>query len=92
MTIGLLSGCRRVHRSAAHRVVLQRYARIAAGHRRRVSLRHQHFNLPTQRHDLLRAEPLLRHDLSSFPSSFPHNAWSKKARSGHNLNEAKVRR
>src|SRR5665811_841858 len=31
---------------------------------------------------LLRAEPLLRHNPSSFPSSFSHNAWSKKARSG----------
>jgi hypothetical protein len=35
-----------------------------------------------QRHNLLRAEPL-QHDQSSFPSSFSHNAWSKKARSGH---------
>jgi hypothetical protein len=50
-----------------------------------VSLRHRHFNLTKQRHDLLRAEPLLRHDQSSFPSSFSHNAWSKKARSGQVL-------
>src|SRR5674476_634597 len=34
---------------------------------------------------LLRAKPLLRHDPSSFPSSFSHNAWSRKARSGHAL-------
>src|ERR1017187_6578424 len=62
---------------------LQRYARIPAGHRRRFALCHQHLNLTKQRHDLLRAKPLLRHDPSSFPSSFSHNAWSRKARSGH---------
>src|ERR1035437_6997858 len=61
---------------------LQRYARIPAGHRRRVSLRHRYFDLAKQRYDLPRAEPLLRHNLSSFPSPFSHNAWSKKAQSG----------
>jgi hypothetical protein len=40
------------------------------------------FNLAKQRYDLLRAKPLLRHDPSSFPSSFSHNAWFKKARAG----------
>src|SRR5450631_4144743 len=64
---------------------LQRYARIPAGHRRRFALRHRHFNLAKQRYDLLRAKPLLRHDPSSFPSSFSHNAWFKKARAGHSL-------
>jgi hypothetical protein len=38
-----------------------------------------HLNLAKQRHDLLRAKPLLRHDPSSCPSSFFHIAWSKKA-------------
>ena len=43
---------------------------------------HRHFNLAKQHHDLLCAEPLLRHNKGSFPSSFSHIAWSKKARSG----------
>jgi hypothetical protein len=32
-------------------------------------LTHQHFNLAKGRYDLHRAEPLLRHDPSSFPWS-----------------------
>jgi len=63
-------------------ITLQRYARIPAGHWRRVSLRHRYFNLAKQRHDLLRTEPLLRHD-QLLSKLFSHNAWSKKARSGH---------
>src|ERR1035438_9128202 len=51
-------------------------------HTGRFTLCHQYFNLAKQRHDLLRTEPLLRHGQSSFPSTFSHIAWSKKARSG----------
>jgi hypothetical protein len=58
------------------------YPGIPAGFRGRFALRHQHFNLAKQRPDLLRTEPLLRHDPSSFPSAFSHIAWFKKARSG----------
>jgi len=47
------------------------------------ALTHRDFNLAKQRHDLLRAEMLLRHDQAPFQASFYQNAWSKKARSGH---------
>jgi diguanylate cyclase len=69
-------------------VTLLRNSGFPAGHRRGLTLRHQHFNLTEQHHDLLRAEPLLRHNQSSFPSSVSHKAWSKKARSGHGYNAA----
>src|SRR5664280_3254679 len=65
---------------------LQRYARIPAGHRRRFALCHRHFNLTKQRYDLLRAKPLLRHD-QLLSKLFSHNAWSKKARSGHPIDQ-----
>jgi hypothetical protein len=47
------------------------------GNRRRFALRHRHFNLAKQRYDLLRAEPLLRHD-QLLSKLFSHIAWSKK--------------
>jgi hypothetical protein len=46
-------------------------------------LRHQYFNLAKHHHDLLRAEPLLRHDPCSSPGPFSLKTWSKKLRSGH---------
>jgi hypothetical protein len=44
----------------------------------RIALTHRHFNLAKQRHDLLRAEPLLRHDPSSFPRQFLSNRLVQK--------------
>ena len=63
-------------------LALLRYSRIPAGHRCRFALCHRHLNLAKQRHDLLRAEPLLRHD-QLLSKLFSHNAWFKKARLGH---------
>jgi hypothetical protein len=48
----------------------------------RLSLTRRHFDLAKQRHYLLRAKPLLRHDQAPFQDSFYQTAWSKRARSG----------
>ena len=63
-------------------VTLLRNPGFSARQGRRFALRHQHFDLTKQHHNLLRGEPLLRHSQNSFPSSFSHKAWPKKAQSG----------
>src|SRR5450631_2601158 len=48
------------------------------GLRGRFALRHRHFTLAKQRHDLLRVKLLLRHDPSSFPNYSLTTLGSKK--------------
>ena len=49
-------------------VALLRYASFLARYRRRLALRHQHFNLTKQNNNLLRVKPLLRHLQAPLPS------------------------
>ena len=57
----------------SHEKLLVRFAR-----------RRRKFDLPKQRHDLLRARSLLRHDKTPLQTNFYQFVWYKKSQSGHN--------
>ena len=61
------SSCRRSPGSDTRHEALLRYPGFWARHRRRLALRHQHFNLTKQHNNLLRAKPLPRHLQAPLP-------------------------
>jgi hypothetical protein len=62
------SSCRRSPGSDTGHEALLRYPSFSARHRRRLALRHQHFNLTKQHNNLLRAKLLPRHLQAPLPA------------------------
>ena len=72
------SSCRRSPGSDTGHEALLRYPSFSARHRRRLALRHRHFNLTKQHNNLLRAKPLPRHLQAPLPAHSLTRSGPKK--------------
>jgi hypothetical protein len=85
---GFHKGSSTIQQAENNYIISQSDPCLPASHLGRLTLAHLNLNLPQQRHNLLRAKPLPRHDKTSFHDNCSQIAWCKKSQSGHSCRVA----